>query len=109
LLEDFEHLPQWESRMADLGEGARSPMQPDEAHAVALAATSACEPWIDPKDPLGLAIGDAVEVAPQTSKRGAVAGPLVRLTADRVALKPRDAQIETVVHFPRLGYELTRI
>lgn len=110
LFEEFAALPAWEARMAALGEGARTEASAEEAHAAARAAKSVAESHVDHADPLGLALGALVSVAPTTSVRGAVRGALRRLTAQEVAVAPSEAAIHgVVVHFPRLGYRIDAV
>jgi hypothetical protein len=43
-----------------------------------------------------------------TSARGAASGKLMRLCAKQAAIAPEGAKIDgVVVHYPRLGYEIT--
>ena len=109
LFSDFPNLKPWEARMAALGEGDRAEATAEAAFLSARNAKSTTKPHIDRLDPLGLAVGDRIRVAPVTSSRGDTLGALVSLTADEVALAPEGAAIKgVVVHFPRLGYAISR-
>jgi glutathione S-transferase len=104
MFSDFEFLPAWEERMAALGEGDRKEGSIEEAYQAAKDASPSAEEYIDPLDPLGLSVGQNVEVSPQTSRRGVAKGKLYRLTPEEVVIIPGDAKYKTFVHYPRLGY-----
>ncbi len=105
----YERLAGWERRMAAIGHGTRTEMEPAEAHAVARASTPEPGRGIDPADPLGLAVGDAVVVTPDDYGKVPVAGELVTLQLHEVAVRRTDPKCGTVVvHFPRIGYRVER-
>ena len=109
LFSEFVYLKPWEARMAALGEGTRTEASADVAFAAARGAASTAAPHIDKDDPLGLPVGARVRISPVTSSRGETIGDLVVLTAQEVAIRPESAAIKgVVVHFPRLGYAVTR-
>ncbi len=109
LFSDFSNLKPWEARMAALGEGARSETTADAAFAAAKDAKSRAKSHIDRTDPLRLSVGDRVRISPVTSSRGDTTGALVSLSADEVAISPDEAAVKgIVVHFPRLGYAISR-
>lgn len=102
-------LAAWERRMAAIGHGTRAEMTPAEAHAIARAATPEPGRGVDPADPLGLAVGDAVVVTPDDYGKVPVAGELVTLQLHEVAVRRSDPKCGTVVvHFPRIGYRVER-
>lgn len=106
---EFKRLTAWEARMAALGEGGREEAPAAAAHAAARASSTVAVREVDPDDPLGLGAGDLVRIAPVTSARGDTTGRLYRLAADEVAIEPVNADIHSVVlHFPRLGYTVSR-
>ena len=108
LLKAFTHLPGWEERVHDIGEGTRNVIEAKTAHEVALRSSSNTESKIDPDDVQGLTFGQSVIVAPDDSQRGAVEGELVVSTANEIAVKHvNEAVGEMVVHFPRIGYRVT--
>jgi glutathione S-transferase len=110
LLEPFERLRAWESRMAASSRGERSEISADEALAIARAATPLAPHGVDPKDPLGFATGERVCVTPDDYGKIPVEGELVTLTINEVAVRRLTAEAgELVTHFPRLGYRVTRV
>lgn len=107
LLREFEHIEPWEARVTALGEGQRHVITAEAAFAAARAAEPEHPSGAKP-DPLGLAEGDAVLVAPDDTRRGAVRGRLVALDEHEVAVHRTHEQCgDVVVHFPRLGYRVT--
>lgn len=109
LLEGFDSLQAWEQRMASIGDGRRRPMTAADALAVARASAPLPLGGIDPLDAALLAGTDQVEIAPDDTRRGGVRGVLVHSSPTEFAVRRTDPAIgEVVVHFPRLGYRLTR-
>ena len=65
---------------------------------------------VDAADPLALAAGARVEVAPDDTMRGGVQGELVALTWDGVTVRRSDPRCGDVhVHFPRIGYRVAAL
>jgi glutathione S-transferase len=109
LLASFNHLATWEERMRAIGGGKRTAMTSDEAFARAREARASTEVEIDAADPSGLKSGDAVEVAPDDTRRGSVRGELALLRWNEVALRRSHTRCgDVIVHFPRLGYRVER-
>lgn len=107
LLGDLEHLPAWEARIAELGEGERAPMPAAEAHAVARVATPVGSVKIDALDPQRGLQGQVVLVSATTSKRGDSRGRLVGLDSDEIVIEIVNETVGSVhAHFPRLGYRI---
>lgn len=107
LFSTFASLGAWEQRLISIGHGERSEMRDDEALAVARDAEADTTVLVDPGDPLGLSAGQPVIVAPDDYGIVPVAGELVRLTIDDVAIRRDDPLAgEVVVHFPRIGYRV---
>ncbi|MGE0482646.1 MAG: glutathione S-transferase family protein [Gammaproteobacteria bacterium] len=106
-----EHLActrSWMARVAAIGHGQAEPLSADDALALARAATPAPLAPGDAATPEGLVPGDAVSVRPFDQDAPAV-GRLVRADAGRITLAvdgPRTGPLQ--VHFPRLGYRLSR-
>ena len=93
--------------MISIGHGERSEMTGDEALAVARETEAETAVSVDPDDPLGLSAGQRVSIAPDDYGVVPVAGDLVRLTTDDVAIRRVDPLAgEVVVHFPRIGYRV---
>lgn len=109
MLAGMSKLAAWEARVADLGEGRREVITAQSAIDVARAAIPDTTPAIVAPESAGFAAGDAVWVAADDSQRGAMTGRLLRLDAGGISvLHESDGAGEVVVHFPRLGYRLTR-
>ena len=107
LLSRFQAMAEWEERMAAIGHGERSEMDAEEALAIAGDSETQTEVSVDADDPLGLAAGAAVTVAPDDYGIVPVAGELLRLTMDDIAIRRTDSRAgEVVVHFPRVGYRV---
>jgi glutathione S-transferase len=103
----FQDMAEWEERLAAIGHGRRSEMDAEEALAIARDAEAQTEVQVDGDDPLGLAPETAVTVAPDDYGRVPVAGELLRLTMDDIAIRRSDPRAgEVVVHFPRVGYRV---
>lgn len=102
-------LAHWEARMRALGHGTRGEIEAAEAHAIARAAQPEPGRGVDPADPLGLRVGERVHVAPDDYGKDPVSGELVTLQLHEVAVRRTDPKAGTVVvHFPRIGYRVTR-
>ncbi len=105
---NFEHLPAWEARMAELGEGDRQPIDVAEAHRVARESQPDLTSEIGGNDAQGLEAGMPVKVRPDDfSLRGAVEGTVLRASALELAVhRSTDDFGDLVIHFPRLGYRV---
>lgn len=107
LFSTFASLKDWEQRMTAIGHGERSEMTDDEALEVARKVDAETAISVDPADPLQLSAGQSVTVAPDDYGIVPVAGELVQLTVDDVAIRRKDPLVgEVVVHFPRIGYRV---
>ena len=108
-LTQFPSLNAWEERMKAIGHGTPSEMSAAEALDIAAAAEPQTADAADPNDPTGLVPGDQVEVVPPAGD-AAVAGTVVSLSRDHVAIRREDDRVGTVcVHFPRIGYNVRRV
>lgn len=109
MLAAMPRLSAWEARVADLGEGRREVITAQAAIDVARAVIPDVSPAVIAPQASGFAAGDAVRVAPDDSQRGAMQGKLLRLDAHGISvLHDSDRAGAVVVHFPRLGYRLSR-
>lgn len=110
--EIFAGLPRmaaWEARMAAIGHGERTELEASAAHEIARTSLPDEGRGVDPRNPLGLAVGDAVVVTPDDYGRVPVRGALVTLALHEVAIRRTDPKCGTVVvHFPRIGYRVQR-
>jgi len=109
-LSQFPNLCAWEQRVAALGHGNPSELSAIEALEIAQGAEPAAPEKVDPDDPLGLQLGDPVQVLPEGMDGvTAVAGRLRFLDAQTVTLDRDDDRVGRVaVHFPRIGYRIQR-
>jgi glutathione S-transferase len=103
----FPHLDRWYRRVEAFGHGDGSPLDADEALAVAATSTSPTAEAVDPGDPSGARPGDRVTVTPDDYACDPVAGELVSLGISDVAIRRRDPTAgDVVVHFPRAGFRV---
>ncbi len=107
-MSEFPHLEAWEARMRDIGHGTASDITPADALAVAKAAEPQTPEASDPRDPQGLAPGQAVSVVPVSdSGDPAVTGIVHAVSRDRIVLRRESEAAGAVcVHFPRVGYRV---
>ena len=104
-LAEFGNLRAWETRMRAIGHGRRSEMSTSDALALAAAATPQTREQADPGDPNGRKPGDRVEVMPDDYGKVKVAGEIVALSSQNIAIRRHDPDAgEVVVHFPRAGF-----
>ena len=105
-LAPYPRIAAWMARVRGFGHGSPEAMQPAEALDIARSAEPALPrasaPF--PEDP---PLGSAVRIRADDYGRDPVAGELVLIDAEEIALRREDPQAgEIVVHFPRLGYDL---
>jgi glutathione S-transferase len=105
----FSRLPDWEARVAELGEGQRKIIPAAEAHDDARNAEPDLSAEIDTDDPQNLRPGSRVTVEPDDfSLRGAVEGEVLRVSPLEITVHRRTDEFgDVLVHFPRLGYRVT--
>lgn len=109
LFAPFAHMAAWEERMRAVGQGTRRVSNAADAMRSARDAEVVPSSGFDAHDPLRLEHGTQVDVEPDDTLRGGVRGKLVALNLDEIAVSrhhPRTGDI--VVHFPRMGYRVTR-
>ena len=105
LFAEFGNLRAWERRMRAIGHGSRSEMSTSAALELAAAATPQTTVAPDPGDPNGRKPGDRVEVMPDDYGKVKVAGEIVALSSQHIAIRRHDPRAgEVVVHFPRAGF-----
>jgi len=111
LLSQFPHLLAWEQRVAAIGHGRPEDLDAKQALEIARAATPKSRGETDSNDPQGLAPGQLVGVAPDGDGGDpSVEGRVVGVSIDSIAISRSAAEVgETVVHFPRVGYRVTRL
>jgi glutathione S-transferase len=99
----------WESRVRAVGHGRRTEIDGESALALARESAPRQPAGVDLEDPLGMSAGDSVTVTPMDYGKVAVAGELVTLTNEEVALRRHTPESGTVItHFPRTGYRIER-
>ncbi len=102
-------VKRWFDRVAEMGNGAVSPLDADEAIAIARRTRPATPERTDDLDPAGLRPGDPVTVRADDYGMETVFGTAVVVTVDEIALRREDpAAGEVVVHFPRAGYRAVK-
>ncbi|MBI1396382.1 MAG: glutathione S-transferase family protein [Betaproteobacteria bacterium] len=111
MLAEFPALEAWEERVKAIGHGRPSDMTPEAALEVARTSEPATPETADPHDAQGLEPGMAVSVVYDAdSGETPVAGTVRLVERDRIALLREDDRVGTVcVHFPRVGYRVSRL
>jgi glutathione S-transferase len=105
MLKEFPRIDAWTARVAALGHGKPTPMDPKDALAIAKEATSEAKPAEDPFDPRGLKSGAKVKVSADDYGRDPIAGEVVFTNAHEIAIRRSDPAVgDVVVHFPRAGF-----
>ena len=103
----LSHVAAWETRVRAVGHGIREEMSAGEALAIAAKANPETFDQNDPDDPNGRKVGDRVFVAPDDYARDEVAGEIVSLSPQHIAIRRVDERVgEIVVHFPRAGFHV---
>jgi glutathione S-transferase len=110
LVKEFPHAAAWAERVAAIGHGKQSAMDPKDALAIAKAAEPEAERADDPFDPRGLKPGDKVAISADDYGRDPIAGEIVFGNAHEIAILRQDPQVgAVVVHFPRAGFVIAKI
>ena len=105
LLAEFDHTRAWAGRLRAVGHGTRTEMSSADALELAAKSTPETAELHDPNDPNGRKVGDKVEVAPDDYGKIRVAGEIVALSPQHIAIRRHDPRAgEVVVHFPRAGF-----
>ena len=106
----FEALAAWEARMRAIGHGDRSELEAGAALEIARQASPAAAGGIDESDPLELVAEQRVEVTPDDYGKVPVAGELVTLSLEEIAIRRADVRFgDVIVHFPRTGYRVAAV
>lgn len=110
LLSQFPALEAWERRVAAIGHGSPSEMTAGEALDIARAATTEIPEGADADDPQGLTPGMAVSVVPDVDGGDpVVTGTVRRVDRETISILRDDPRVgEVCVHFPRVGFRVTR-
>lgn len=108
LLAEIAKLPQlsaWRQRIIDMGEGARSDIEPQAALDIARDNEPDVTPPANAVADPELPIGKTVSIKPDDYGQEVTTGEIAWITADEIAVTRQDADVGTVmVHYPRLGY-----
>lgn len=106
VLAPFAKLVEWYERV-----GAFAPQRPAQigsAEAIEIASKGSTAPTVFEPEP-GLERGDAVTVSATDYARDPVAGKLVGLSREEVAIERHDDRAgRVVVHFPRIGFQIRK-
>jgi len=95
----------WENRIREIGHGRRTEISSADALAIAAKVMPQTTVQADPYDPDGRKPGDQVIVTPDDYGRVAVAGEIVSLSAQHIAIHRQEERTgDIVVHFPRAGF-----
>ncbi|MEC9344676.1 MAG: glutathione S-transferase family protein [Pseudomonadota bacterium] len=106
ILDDHPVLLAFMDRIADIGHGDPTPMQPDDALAAARDATPDTPRGVE-ANAEGWTAGRQVGIAPTDYARDTVKGELVSYNAGEIAIRRHDAAVgDVVVHFPRVGFAI---
>jgi glutathione S-transferase len=105
LFAEFDHARAWAGRVRTIGHGTRTEMTAAGALEIAAKTVPETEELSDPNDPNGRKPGDKVEVMPDDYGKIRVAGEIVALSPQHVAIRRHDPRAgDVVVHFPRAGF-----
>lgn len=105
----FESVRAWLGRTREIGHGTMVDSSAGEALDAARAASPASEPNVDVANPEGLQRGDRVSLRAEVAGREPVVGALHILTRQHVAVTVLGDRVgQVVVHFPRVGYVVSR-
>ena len=110
LLGEFPKIAGWIARVAAIGHGKPTPMEPKEALAIAKTAEPTAQRGTDPHDPRGLIAGDTVTVSADDYGRDPIAGEIIFSNAHEIAILRNDPAVGNIaVHFPRAGFMVAKI
>jgi glutathione S-transferase len=105
MLAEFDHARAWAGRLRVVGHGRHDDITSAEALEIASKAAPETEDLHDPNDPNGRKPGDRVEVVPDDYGKVPVAGEIVALSPQHIAIRRHDPRAgNVVVHFPRAGF-----
>ena len=107
ILAEFPLLRDWEGRVRAVGHGQRTGISASDALGIAAKAKPPTRAAGDANDPGGRKLGARVAVVADEAVRTEVAGEIVAISADHIAIRRQDPTLgEVVVHFPRIGYQV---
>jgi glutathione S-transferase len=107
-LAPYQRLLAWRDRMAAIGHGTRTDIDPNQALAVARAAEPATLRVSQPQDGDPLP-GQRARVRANDNAKDWIEGEVSFIDTHEIALMRHDPDIGRIaVHFPRLGYDWRR-
>jgi glutathione S-transferase len=107
LYDGFPNILHWEDRLASIGQGHRTEMDPKQALEIARKSEPKMDGGLDPSDRLGIARDTVVQISPSDYAEVPVIGELVATTVQSVSIRRNDPLVgEVVVHFPKIGYSI---
>ncbi|MGB8855219.1 MAG: glutathione S-transferase family protein [Burkholderiales bacterium] len=110
ILDRYPRVHDWLGRMKALGHGESQDMSSTDAIAVAHNAEPMAEGTVAVELPEGIALGDMVSVAPGDYGQDPSTGKLALARLDEIGIRRHDERAGTVVvHFPRAGYQMTKV
>jgi hypothetical protein len=108
LFEPYPSLVAWMKRIASLGHGRSTEISSRDAIDICRASGARELPKGFAADPNGITPGTPVIVRSADIARDPIEGELAYVANDEIAITRRDPRAgEVVVHFPRIGYELS--
>lgn len=108
IVAEFKQAAAWQARVRSIGHGERSEISSADALALCAAKAPLTAVQADPRDPNGRKPGDRVIVTPDDYGRIGVAGDIVSLSAQHIAIRRHDSRAgDIVIHFPRAGFAVT--
>ena len=108
VLSEFPHLERWENNTENLGHGVSSPLNPEDAIAIAQSTAPNSSTSIADNEPQGLTLGMKVTIHPDVNggEQG-VTGTVRYADADTISInRVSDLAGPVSVHFPRSGYRI---
>lgn len=110
LIAEFPHLETWFERVKNIGHGSSTELSSADALDIARAAETETPEQGDAKDPQGLAPGMTVGVTPdEDGGDPVVEGTLRYVDAETIGILRSEERVgEVCVHFPRVGYRVTK-
>lgn len=109
ILERYPRVQKWMDHVNKIGHGQSADTSSGDAIALARSGTHAVTANLPFQDTHGIALGERVTIAPTDFGIDPVNGELVISAANELAVRRTDPRAgEVIVHFPRVGFQLTR-
>jgi glutathione S-transferase len=108
----FPRLADWLKRVSAVGYGTREEISGEAALAIALASTPETQTSDATKsdEVTGISVGDKVAITPESFGTEAVSGVVAAISSQRITLHWNGPEVDDVaIHFPRLGYVISKI